>query len=59
MEEQKKFPEQDAPYKNTDRAYVQVKKDGSPLVPDEQAPDEEREQDRTASPKPEGESGGR
>jgi len=29
-----KFPEQDAPLKNTDQAFVQVGKDGQPVMPE-------------------------
>jgi hypothetical protein len=28
-----KFPQQDAPEKNTDNAFVQVGKDGQPVIP--------------------------
>lgn len=30
---EKQFVEQEAPLKNTDKAFVQVNKDGSPLIP--------------------------
>lgn len=33
MNNDNKFPEQEAPQKNTDDAFVQVGKDGSPVVP--------------------------
>lgn len=33
MDDNKKFPEQEAPEKNTDNAYVQVGEDGSPVMP--------------------------
>lgn len=33
MENNEKFPEQEAPEKNTDNAFVQVGKDGAPVVP--------------------------
>ena len=33
MENDNKFPEQQAPEKNTDNAFVQVGKDGEPVVP--------------------------
>ena len=33
MENDKKFPEQQAPEKNTDNAFVQVGEDGSPVMP--------------------------
>jgi len=29
-----KYPEQQAPEKNTDNAFVQVGEDGSPVIPD-------------------------
>ncbi len=34
MENDKKFPEQEAPVKNTDNAFVQVGEDGSPVTPE-------------------------
>lgn len=37
MEKDQKFPEQEAPVKNTDNAFVQVAKDGSALIPDKEA----------------------
>jgi hypothetical protein len=33
MENDNKFPEQQAPEKNTDNAFVQVGKDGEPVIP--------------------------
>jgi hypothetical protein len=33
MNNDKKFPEQEAPEKNTDNAFVQVGEDGSPVMP--------------------------
>jgi hypothetical protein len=33
MENNNKFPEQEAPTKNTDKAFVQVGEDGSPVIP--------------------------
>ena len=33
MDNEKKFPEQDAPAKNTDDAFVQVDENGSPAIP--------------------------
>ena len=33
MQDDNKFPEQEAPEKNTDNAFVQVGEDGSPVVP--------------------------
>ncbi len=35
MENDNKFPEQKAPEKNTDNAFVQVGEDGSPVLPSE------------------------
>jgi len=34
MENDNKFPEQEAPEKNTDNAFVQVGEDGSPVIPE-------------------------
>lgn len=34
MDNDKKFPEQEAPSKNTDNAYVQVGADGQPHLPE-------------------------
>jgi hypothetical protein len=39
-----KFKEQDAPLKNTDRAFVKVNKDGSPGIPQTSENDKERMQ---------------
>ena len=33
MDNDKKFPEQQAPEKNTDKAFVQVGEDGAPVIP--------------------------
>jgi hypothetical protein len=33
MDSENKFPEQEAPAKNTDNAFIQVGEDGSPVVP--------------------------
>jgi hypothetical protein len=33
MDNDNKFPEQEAPAKNTDNAFVQVGEDGSPVIP--------------------------
>lgn len=38
---EEKFPEQKAPEKNTDHAFVQVGKDGHPVIP--QTADENKE----------------
>ena len=46
-ENEKKFPEQNAPLKNTDDAFVQVNKDGSPVMPNsKKKTDEEQDADR-------------
>jgi hypothetical protein len=46
-----KFPQQEAPVKNTDHAFVQVGKDGHPVIPqtanDKQ--DKEREEAKTGN----------
>lgn len=33
MEDNKKFPEQEAPIKNTDNVFVRVGEDGQPVMP--------------------------
>lgn len=45
MENDKKFPEREAPEKNTDNAFVQVGKDGEPVLPpvDEKKTDPEKD----------------
>jgi len=52
MDNDKKFPEQEAPQKNTDKAFVQVGEDGSPVIPStkDKKPDIE-EDDPAASDK--------
>lgn len=46
-ENEKKFPEQNAPLKNTDDAFVQVSKDGSPVMPNgDRKADEEQKNDK-------------
>jgi hypothetical protein len=52
MEENKKFPEQVAPGKNTDRAFIKVARDGSPEVPGEDETKKEREKEKHSSPQP-------
>ncbi|MCW3109522.1 MAG: hypothetical protein JWQ09_4028 [Segetibacter sp.] len=49
MENENKFPEQEAPEKNTDKAFVQVGKDGAPVIPsmDEKKTDIEKEDSPT------------
>ena len=49
MENDNKFPEQQAPEKNTDNAFVQVGKDGAPVFPtgDETKTDIEKEDNKT------------
>jgi hypothetical protein len=42
MNEDNKFPEQQAPEKNTDNAFVQVGKDGTPVIP---SPNDEKKTD--------------
>ena len=39
MEKDSKFPEQEAPVKNTDHAFVKVAQDGSPEIPKVEQPD--------------------
>ncbi len=46
MTDNKKFPEQDAPEKNTDNAFVQVGEDGSPVIPND---DEKAKADKNKS----------
>ncbi len=43
----KNFPEQDAPLKNTDNAFVQVGKDGQPIMP-QTATDKKEAEESTA-----------
>ncbi len=46
MDNDNKFPEQEAPEKNTDNAFVKVGKDGSPVMPstkDKKADAEEKD----------------
>ena len=49
MEKNNKFPEQEAPEKNTDNALVQVGEDGTPVIPhtDENKTDIKKEDDTT------------
>lgn len=49
MENDNKFPEQTAPEKNTDNAFVQVGKDGEPVMPttDQKKTDIEKEDNST------------
>jgi hypothetical protein len=53
MEDNKTFPEQEAPTKNTDNAFIQVGKDGSPVVPqtDEPKTDIQNEESPTTTDK--------
>ena len=39
----KKFEEQDHPLKNTDHAFVQVGKDGAPVIPKQTSDDREEQ----------------
>jgi len=50
MEKDNKFPEQQAPTKNTDNAFIQVGEDGSPVVPntDEKETDIEKDSSPTS-----------
>jgi hypothetical protein len=50
MDEQKKFPEQEAPAKNTDNAFVKVNKDGSPQMPGKEKKEGEAERERIQTP---------
>ena len=45
MDKDKKFPEQEAPGKNTDNAFVQVGEDGSPVIPSTTEETGEEQQD--------------
>lgn len=49
MQNDNKFPEQQAPEKNTDNAFVQVGKDGAPDIPakDEKKTGKEKEDNTT------------
>jgi hypothetical protein len=52
MDDHKKFPEQTAPDKNTDKAFVKVNRDGSPLMPGKEDKTEERIKEKPASQPP-------
>ena len=52
MEEKQKFPEQTAPDKNTDRAFVKVSKDGSPEIPGAEEHDKEKGKEKPVSQPP-------
>ena len=52
MDDQKKFPEQQAPDKNTDRAFVKVNRDGSPLIPGKENESKEKTKEKPAAPPP-------
>lgn len=41
--EEEKFEEQDHPLKNTDKAFVQVGKNGEPVMPERTAEDDKTE----------------
>lgn len=41
---ERQFEEQDHPLKNTDRAYVQVGRNGEPVIPDSREEKNDREQ---------------
>jgi hypothetical protein len=49
MADHKKFPEQTAPDKNTDRAFVKVNKDGSPQIPGRENETKERIKEKPVS----------
>ncbi len=54
MNNDNKFPEQEAPAKNTDDAFVQVSENGSPLMPPSdigKKTDIEKEDNNTTLPK--------
>ncbi len=52
MEKDKKFPQQDAPLKNTDNAFVKVTHDGSPQVPNiKETREEKNPEDRKGNDK--------
>ena len=52
MNDPKKFPEQNAPDKNTDKAFVKVARDGSPLIPGKEPKTEEQPKEKPASQPP-------
>jgi hypothetical protein len=52
MDDHKKFPEQVAPDKNTDRAFVKVSSDGSPQVPGEERKEKDNIKEKPVSPPP-------
>lgn len=46
---ERQFDEQDHPLKNTDQAFVQVGKDGEPVIPKEEKKDEDHLRDRVTT----------
>lgn len=46
--ENEKFPEQNAPEKNTDKAFVKVGEDGSPVIPNSEEENKPKENDEQA-----------
>ena len=52
MDDRKKFPEQHAPDKNTDKAFVKVARDGSPVIPGKELKPEDREKEKPSSQPP-------
>ena len=49
MKEETKFPEQEAPRKNTDDAFVKVGKDGSPEMPERKKETEKEKGEKNES----------
>ena len=52
----RRFDEQEAPLKNTDHAFVQVSRDGSPKIPDSLEKKEEKEITKNTEGSTEGQS---
>ena len=52
MDDKKRFPEQTAPDKNTDKAFVKVSRDGSPLIPGRENAPKDKAKDKPASLQP-------
>ena len=49
MKDENKFPEQEAPEKNTDNAFIKVGKDGEPVVPSDKGKDTTIEKDENTT----------
>jgi hypothetical protein len=45
-----KFPEQKAPEKNTDKAFVEVGQDGSPVTPQQEKKKDVEKEERPTTP---------